>query len=181
MRFVSDSSSSSTAIICNTLSVCDWARAWLRFRSAQSFIFQKSNDVGIFDIDGTLLRPDDTIISDVFDVLQLCRESGISVHIVTSREDAHCNRALTERVLAEKKICYDALHMRPHDLSGPLFKSDLRLYISTQFTVVLNIGDSWTDHDTSTFTRHLENDVSDYESAGWFHGSICSVKIQSVV
>ena len=119
-------------------------------------------DVVVLDIDATVLfqsiQHNNTSGIDPnphgIEVYMLCIQYNIPVFFVTARVQTQNNIEKTVEHLKSMGLDkYTGLYMRPADITGwaqiSQFKANVRRQIAQQATILLNVGDMWSDvHET---------------------------------
>ena len=123
----------------------------------------KKGDSVMFDIDNTLIERDtDRPIRQMIELLNIARNLGYKIIIITARPDDDFNQRFTAQQLLENNIKYNTLGFCPHS-----DKQKTKRYLKTTgHNFVLSVGDYWTDLSESDHWIKLpdENNSNFYSS-----------------
>tara|TARA_B110000858_G_scaffold193996_1_gene247590 strand:+ start:1028 stop:1411 length:384 start_codon:yes stop_codon:yes gene_type:complete len=104
---------------------------------------RRDGDAVMFDIDDTLINSQTgKVIPHVKSLLDMCKQLGYKIVIITARAGDSVSQDYTEKELTEHNIRYDFL-----GYCDPDTKSYLKQYLMKKegWHFVLSVGDMWTD------------------------------------
>lgn len=140
---------------------CNWAKGWIHLKS-----YSTEKPAAVFDIDATLLHRTE-ILPSVVDLFNFCQKQDITCFIVTARPEIGRNE--TEELLKKLGIqgYRNAYFMKfdenTHITSSYVASSKLHWrekILNRGYTIILNTGDAWTDHDMPINTRKMKEQFS---------------------
>lgn len=139
----------------------EWAKGWLHLKSHCT-----SKPAAVFDIDATLVNRTE-VLPSIVDLFYFCQKNYITCFLITARPEV--GRYETEELLKKLGIqgYRNAYFMRydhnTHITSSYVASSKLQWRDKIQargYTIILNAGDAWTDHDQPSKNRNMREQFS---------------------
>lgn len=142
----------------NLREMVGFARKWCKWHASFA-----PSPCAVFDIDQTVITPFNTPVVEVCDLFRWCLANSIACMFVTARPDTPRNREETKRALKYHDLAgYDKLFLMNTNSNTVTFESvakykrAARAQIGRAHTIVLNVGDQWSDLGSN---RQLERAV----------------------
>lgn len=132
--------------------LCAWMRRWVALHCALAAA--PLCLAVVFDVDHTLLDGAGRAKAEMVSFYAWCLERGVECHVVTARGASARNEAATrEQLRAAGVTSLSSLRLMPAPPGGAsitpsyvaAFKAGARREVSRSSSVLLNVGDQWTD------------------------------------
>jgi len=128
-----------------------WMKRWVAFHASMAAL----PPCVVFDIDHTLVDGKGRGIAEMVSFYAWCLERGVACHLVTARAESEANEAETRRQMAEAGVTrFSRLRMMPAPPRPAsavtaayvsAYKAGARKEVERASTILLNVGDQWTD------------------------------------
>lgn len=153
-------------------SVVAWMKRWTTFHRK----IARKHPAVVFDIDQTLItaHAKSNPIKEMVEFYDWCISEGVSCFLVTARPHTERNEAETRRQMKAVGVRkYSGLHMMPNAETFTAeyianYKKQARYDVSKTHTILLNVGDQWTDAGMPQTLASLQGREKDSRVMGVF-------------